>query len=110
MLPEAYRLRRRSDFDRVYRRGKSRACAAFVLYVRRHDGSGARIGFSVSKKIGKAVERNRLKRQFRHAAAGQLALFRPDMDYVFVLRRAAAGLPFSRIVQEMERMIREISL
>ena len=91
MLPKAYRLTMRRDFSRVYTRGRSLACREFVLYCRARSGSDVRIGFSSSKKLGGAVERNRARRVFRHAAAGILESFPGGCDYIFVIRNGSAG-------------------
>ncbi len=104
MLPASYRLRRRNDFDRVYRRGSARAGKAFVLYCKRGSGQAVRIGFSVSKKFGKAVQRNRIKRQLRHAVLEELESFRPGCDYVVVVRRAAAGLTYQQMREALAQL------
>ena len=109
MLPVSYRLRRRNDFDRVYRRGAVRTGPAFVLYCKSNGGQAVRIGFSVSKKYGKAVQRNRIKRQLRHAAAELLPLFLPDCDYVFVVRQAAAQLTYAQLRAEMARAVEALA-
>lgn len=109
MLPVRYRLRRRNDFDRVYRRGAVRPGPAFVLYCKSNGGQAVRIGFSVSKKYGKAVQRNRIKRQLRHAAAELKSLFLPDCDYVFVVRQGAAGLTYQQLRAEMARAVESLS-
>lgn len=109
MLPASYRLRRRNDFDRVYRRGQSKACPAFVLYCKRNGGQATRIGFSVSKKFGKAVQRNRIKRQLRHAAAEQRSVFRDGCDYVFVVRRSAVNYNYQQLRDMMSQLAEGLS-
>ena len=86
MLPVRYRLRRRNDFDRVYRRGAVRPGPAFVLYCKSNGGQAVRIGFSVSKKVGNAVQRNRAKRLMREAFRAEMANLRTDRAYIVVAR------------------------
>ena len=75
MLSAGLRLKDRNDFRRIYQRGKSVANPLFILYYRPNRQLGYRVGFSVSKKVGKAVVRNRVKR--RHGmACGSCRLFR----------------------------------
>src|SRR5579859_6581328 len=66
------RLSRSADFDRVFRSGRSHGCREFVLYVfPRGEEGGPRLGLSVSRKVGGAVERNRVKRVLRDAFAAE---------------------------------------
>ena len=106
MLPKAYRLKEKRDFDSVYRRGEATACAAFVLYRRkRRPGSQTRAGFSVSKKVGKAVVRNRIRRRFRHALRELLPELPTGRDYVFVVRRAALQYDHNALLAAMRRSL-----
>ena len=75
---------------------------AFVLQAWRRAEDGAiRVGFTVSRQVGNAVERNRVRRRFREmvrlsaAGAGQL---RPGHDYVLIGRRAALAAPFGNMM------------
>lgn len=104
------RLRQRADFLAAAT-GIKVPAAAFVLQARkRQDGDQdqdpARLGFTVSRKVGNAVERNRVRRRLREAvrlSAGEG--LRSGHDYVLVGRRAALTLPFARIRQELEQAI-----
>jgi len=103
------RLRQRPDFLAAATGFKAPA-AAFVLQVRkRHDTGPARFGFTISKKVGNAVERNRVRRRLREivrlSAAGRL---RAGHDYVLIGRRAALNLPFVRMTQDFEGALRRI--
>ena len=103
MLKKTYRLRKRLDFKRTYQRGKAVKNKYFVLYYSPNRDGSCRIGFSVSKKIGKAVVRNRVKRKLREACRHNLSLFAPGYNYILIAR-----YPIKYIsVAEMERFIRE---
>jgi ribonuclease P protein component len=103
------RLRRRKDFIAAAA-GASVPTTGFVVQERRRgDGGPARIGFTVSKKVGGAVERNRLRRQLREivrlsAATGLCA----GSDYVVVGRRAALGLRFVRLTEDFAGALRRL--
>jgi len=101
------RLRQRADFLAAAT-GVKVPAAAFVLQAKRRDDEGpARFGFTVSKKVGNAVERNRVRRRLREIvrlhAAGRI---RAGHDYVLVGRRAALALPFERIKQDFDGAVR----
>ncbi len=66
------------------------------------------MGFTVSRKVGSAVERNRVRRRLKAIARAGQAAMRPGHDYVFVGRRAALDLPFERMVAELDRALRRI--
>lgn len=110
MLKKTYRLKRRQDFRRVYQRGKSTANRAFVLCWRPNRSGVPRIGFSVSKKIGKAVERNKVRRKLREACRLQLGLFAPGYDYVLIARQGAKAATVSGLRQKITATLRQISL
>ena len=84
------RLSRSSDFQRVYRQGSSIASRFLVLYYFRRStetpGEGPRIGLSVSKKLGGAVVRNRIKRLLREAFRACEARLAQEFDYVVIAR------------------------
>jgi ribonuclease P protein component len=103
------RLRRRTDFLAAAG-GRKVATAAFVLQaLGRADNGPIRVGFTVSKKVGTAVERNRVRRRLKDVvkrwAAGRL---RSGHDYVLIGRRAALKLPFDRIVEEFKTALRRL--
>jgi ribonuclease P protein component len=106
------RLKRRSDF-RAVGTGARVAGRAFVLQARRRAADGAiRVGFTVSRQVGDAVERNRVRRRLREivrlsAAAGAEGLY-PGLDYVLIGRRAALAAPFGEIMQDFNAALSRI--
>jgi ribonuclease P protein component len=83
---------------------------AFVLQGRERAAEGdVRVGFTVSRQVGNAAERNRVRRRLRElvrlAAAGSL---HSGHDYVLVGRRAALQLPFAEMVRELDAALRRI--
>ena len=92
--PRSGRLSRSADFERVYRRGKSHGNRHLVLYAfpRGAEADGPRLGVSVSRKVGGAVHRNKVKRLLREAFRAREADLPADHDYVVVARPEAREL------------------
>jgi ribonuclease P protein component len=90
------RLSRSGDFDRVYREGRSHANRFLVLYAfprgEEEVGEATRLGISVSRKVGGAVERNAVKRALREAFWSLDASLPPGHDFVVVARPDMSGL------------------
>lgn len=98
------RLTRSAEFDAVYRRGRSASSRHLVAYAFPNEADDARLGVAVSRKVGGAVVRNRLKRQLREAFAA-LPEAPAGMDVVLVAR---PGLDAAVDQQGFEWLIGEI--
>src|SRR5262249_47320501 len=107
------RLKRRSDFRAVAQAAGAGArvhVSAFVLQARAREKAGPpRVGFTVSKQVGNAVERNRVRRRLRELIrlAPQTALS-ADHDYVLIGRRAALKVDFNAMMKELGDALRRI--
>jgi ribonuclease P protein component len=103
------RLRQRADFLAAASAVKV-PTAAFVLQVRkRSEGGPLRVGFTVSRKVGTAVERNRVRRRLKEIVRLSAATGLPaGNDYVLVGRRAALSLPFEQIAKDFKRAIAQL--
>jgi ribonuclease P protein component len=89
MAPKRRRLSRSGEFDRVYRDGSSYATRYVVLYTfprKNEEREEVRLGVSVSRKVGGAVERNRVKRTLREAFWALTEQLPPRHDFVIVAR------------------------
>jgi ribonuclease P protein component len=96
--PRRRRLSRSAEFERVYRQGRSKANRFLVLYAfPREEGSapaedGPRLGLSVSRRVGGAVDRTRVKRVLREAFWEEARRLPAGSDYVVVARPESLGL------------------
>ena len=92
--PKRRRLSRSAEFERVYRQGRSKGNRFLVLYAfpRDDEGDGPRLGLSVGRRVGGAVERSRVKRVLREAFWEEAARLPTGSDYVVVARPDALPL------------------
>jgi ribonuclease P protein component len=105
------RLSRSGEFERVYREGRSHASRHLVVYAfPRAEGDDAdpRLGVSVGRKLGGAVERNRMKRLLREAFWSNAESLRDRHDFVIVARPAAGELAREGGEQAIEGELRSV--
>jgi ribonuclease P protein component len=103
------RLKRRKDFLAAARCTSVSTPGFVVQERRREDGEPARVGFTVSGKVGNAVERNRLRRQLREIVRLSAATsLNAGSDYVLVGRRAAFDIPFAKLTVDFAGALRRL--
>ena len=102
-------IRRNSEFGRVYARGKSYVNPALVLYVLKTRGRNTRVGLTATKKIGKAVCRNRCKRIIRAAFHQVEPQIGQGWDFVFVARAKTAQAKSSELVPVLKKQIMSLT-
>ena len=103
-MERRYRLQKNKAFQYVYHRGRSAACRDLVMLVAK--GRGMKVGFSVSKKVGNAVTRNKVKRRLRECFRPYLGDVKNGL-YVFVARPSAAEATFQSLEKSMRYLIRK---
>jgi ribonuclease P protein component len=107
------RLSRSRDFDAVYRQGRSVSSRYLVLYAfaRPEDAPSARprLGLAVSRRVGNAVERNRVKRLLREAFDQLEPDLEPANDYVLVARPGIGQIADAHGLQWVVEQVREVA-
>jgi len=108
--PARRRLSRSAEFDRVYREGRSHASRYLVVYAFQSAGGadGPRLGVSVGRRVGGAVERNRMKRLLREAFWATADELPGGHDFVIVARPDVRDLAGADAEAGIERELREL--
>lgn len=96
-MNKRYRLRKNRDFQYTYKKGKSLGHPLIVLIYRRTNQPFTRVGFSINKKFGKAVKRNRIKRQLREIINNKVQAVRQGYDLIFVVRKDAKEASYKQL-------------
>lgn len=104
-----HKLTRRADYQRA-KAGKRAHVAPFIVQARaRGDDEPPRIGITVTRKVGGAVVRNRIKRRLKHAIGRIEGLgFRPGYDYVLIARALSFSVPFERLTGALDMALRKV--
>jgi ribonuclease P protein component len=111
-FPRSARLLRHADFERVYKQGRRHFSASMtVFYRQRQEETGAqapavqglRIGFTVSKALGGAVQRNRMRRRLREAVRKCRPCLGLSVDVVINPKKALLTVDFAALVNEVGR-------
>ncbi len=101
-FPKQVRLLRGADYRRVYSKGRRRSLGFLVTFSLANGMSFSRIGLTVPRSLGGAVERNFLKRRLREASRRHLQELGPGWDIVFNPRHAAKSVSFARLEAAVE--------
>lgn len=105
-FPKRLRLIQSQDFLDCKARGKRRASQHLTVWFRSNGKDHARLGLAVSRKVGKAHDRNRFKRRVRELFRQGLVPFRVGYDYVVVAKDRAPALDLETLCKEMTGLLR----
>lgn len=106
-MNEYITLKKNNEFRRLYSKGRYYPHALLVTYVIKARHNKVRIGITTSKKIGKAVERNRARRIIREAYYNLMPQLKPGYDIVFVARGKTPHVKSTDILPVMKRQLKE---
>jgi ribonuclease P protein component len=101
----AYRLRKSTEFRRIFSRGRRLATRFFVLYLLPNRLSFSRLGIQVKAKIGSAVRRNYIKRMVRETFRRMKQEFRQPVDLIFIAEKEVLDLKCSEFQQEFQNVL-----
>lgn len=101
------RIRRRSDFSRISKEGKKYHSPHFRVFICPNQLPYRRLGIVVSKKVGSAVKRNRLKRLIREFFRLHKEKLFPSADFVIQAKEGADKLTFWEVAAELQEILKE---
>ena len=101
MLPKNFRLRKRTEFSYSFKHGKFNSFKNFNLVVFTRKDNLLRIGFSVSKKVGKAVVRNKIKRRMSAIIHKNLKILNKGFNLIFIAKPEIVNLSFVDLEKEL---------
>jgi ribonuclease P protein component len=99
----AGRLLRHADFERVYKQGRKHFSSNITVFYLRRDGEGMRVGFTVGRALGGAVDRNRMKRRLRECVRLTRPSPGPAVDIVINPKKSVRKVEFSVLLGEVSR-------
>jgi len=100
------RIKRNAEFQEIFKKGKSFANRQFVVYCLEKEEDYYRVGLSVSKKVGNAVVRNRIKRYIRQTFLEIHDQVYSKIDYIIIARNPAAKLDFHETKKSLEHVLK----
>ena len=103
-MKKEYRVKKSTEFDRIIKEKKSFANSQFVIYYSKNNENHMRLGISVSKKLGKAHERNKLKRYVRENFNKKKDLIK-SYDIIIIVRQGAVGIDFDQFSNSINHIL-----
>jgi len=107
-MAQLHRLKKNKDYRRVYKSGRTVADNNIVLFVLANKYGLCRIGFTVSKKVGKAVIRNKVRRWFKEACRSHCKDFRDGFDYVILARKDIVEKNYQAVEKSLMILLRKV--
>lgn len=111
MLPASHRLRRSEDFEAVFRNGRKRRgryVSVHILQQESTTGKSPRVGFVVSKAVGNAPQRNKVKRRLRAIMAAEIPSFAGAPDVIVRSFPGAKGADFSALQHDISQQLEQL--
>jgi ribonuclease P protein component len=108
-IKKSFRIKKSSEFDALFKAKNSFANRAFIVYQKKNDLSHYRVGLSVSKKLGNAVTRNRVKRLIR-AALREFSASISMTDFIIIARVGVENYDYAAVKKNLSHLLRKSNI
>ena len=106
-MKKLYRIRKNEEFAQIIGEKHSMASANFVLYFSSKKAENSRVGISVSKKLGDAVDRNKIKRQVREMSRALIDFENCKLDFIIIIRKPYLNNSYQDNLLDLEKMLKK---
>ena len=106
-MKKEFRVRKNEEFSSIIAQKHSLSCASFVLYISDKRLTNCRVGISVSKKLGNAVIRNKIKRQVREMVASIIDFKEYPYDCIIIVRIPYLSNNYQLNLLDLEKMVKK---
>lgn len=111
MMQKNYRIKKSSEIEQVMKNGRSKANPYFIVYkYKKTDNENFRIAISVGKKIGNAVERNKVKRYIRNVTTEHKQTIDSNYDYFVIARKGVKELDYVPFKEKLEQLYKKMDI
>ena len=110
MLKKVNRLKKNYQFNYVYKNGTHFSQRALVLYLTTSKTKAIKVGFAVTKKIGKAVVRNKIRRQLREVVRKYLPNLKQNYNIILVARENVTNFTFRELENQFVDLIKKAEI
>ena len=100
-MEKKYRLKKNMEFKKVYSVGKKYWNRNFILFTKKNDLDETRVGFTITKKHGNSVVRNRIRRRMKEAYRLNLSHIKDGYDLVFIPKRNIVSISYGELENSM---------
>lgn len=100
-------VKEHKEFDNIIASGRYKKTLYFILYNKESNFDYPRFGIAVGTKVGNAVVRNKLKRQYRMLLTNNKKLFKNKQDYIIIVKRSSLTASFKQLEETLKRTLED---
>lgn len=100
-MEKRFRIRKNMEFKNVYKTGRNYWNRNLVLYVKKNGLNETRVGYTITKKIGNAVTRNKMRRRMKEIYRLNFHNIKEGYDLIFIAKRSIVDIPYKELEGSM---------